>query len=88
MFAKVATILATQPLHIVSMERREAIAAKRFTLEGAPAILIGVDAVKPALLIPSTGLVQPMGWDQLERRSDFFVSRHFRTTSYFGECEE
>jgi hypothetical protein len=83
-FAKAAQIAATQPLHIVSMERREALAQKRFTLEGEPAILIGMEEVKPALLIARTGLVQPMGWDQLERRSDFFISRHYKTTSYFA----
>lgn len=85
MFAKAARIAATQPLHIVSMERREAIAAKRFTLDGQPAILIGMDEVKPAILDPAKGLVQPTTWEQAERQADFHVSRHWRTTSYFAE---
>lgn len=88
MFTKAARIAATQPLHIVSMERREALAAKRYTLEGQPAILIGIDAVKPALLIPSTGLTQPVGWDQLERQADFYILRGWRTSSYFAESAE
>jgi hypothetical protein len=84
MFRTVARILATQPLTIVSMERREAIAAKRFTLEGEPAILIGVHAVKPAILNPATGLVQPTTWEQAERLTDYTILRSWRTSSYFA----
>lgn len=90
MFAKVARITSTQPLHIVSMERREELANNAFTLNGNKAVLMGLDRPQPTVVDLKRGFCQPTTWEAVEAvlRSfggDFVSLAHWRTTSYFWE---
>jgi hypothetical protein len=90
MFTKVRTILATQPLEIVSMERREELANNKFTLNGNKAVLMGLDQPQPTVVDLKRGFCQPTSWEAVEVvlrtfGGDFESIRHWRTTSYFWE---
>lgn len=88
MFAKVHEILATRPLVIVPMERREELASKPITLNGNKAYLMGLDQPQPTVVDFKRGFCQPTNWDAVEAvletfDGNFTSIRHWRTTSYF-----
>ena len=90
MFSQVRTILNTQALEIVPMERRVALAARKITLNGAPAILMGLDQPQPTVVDLKRGFCQPTTWKAVEAvlrtfGGDFQSIRHWRSTSYFWE---
>ena len=90
MFTKTRSILATEPLDIMPMGRREWLATRAVTLNGKPAYVAGVEDVQPTLVDPQSGLCQPTTWDHLAYMVEFQLGRYvtlngWRTTSYFLE---
>jgi len=87
---KALAIANTPKLHIMSMERREELAAMPITLNGRKAVLLGLEEATATIYDPKSHLCQPWPWDahlerMLEAGGDAQTLSGWRTTSYFAE---